>query len=53
MRWWPGKRADTPATATARSLKLIRKSLHQRVPLYIGNREDVELAERFIGGDVS
>ena len=24
--------------------------LHQRVPLYIGSREDVELAERFISG---
>ena len=34
-------------------LEINPKELHQRVPLYIGNREDVELAERFIGGDVS
>jgi len=34
-------------------LEIDPKELHQRVPLFIGNREDVELAERFIGGDVS
>ncbi len=34
-------------------LEIDPKELHQRVPLYIGNKEDVELAERFIGGDIS
>ena len=34
-------------------LEIEPKELHQRVPLFIGNKEDVELAERFIGGDVS
>jgi len=28
------------------------KELHQRVPLYIGSKEDVELAERFISGKI-
>ncbi len=34
-------------------LEIDPKELHQRVPLYIGNKEDVELAEKFIGGDIS
>ena len=34
-------------------LEIEPKELHQRVPLFIGNKEDVELAEKFIGGDVS
>ncbi len=28
------------------------KELHQRVPLYIGSREDVRLAERFVRGEM-
>ena len=34
-------------------LEIEPKELHQRVPLFIGNKEDVELAEKFIGGDIS
>lgn len=36
------------STGTQRVLDLEPVSLHQRVPLYIGSREDVELAQRFI-----
>jgi len=31
-------------------LEIEPEELHQRVPLYIGSKEDVELAERFISG---
>ena len=31
-----------------RILDLMPKSLHQRVPLYIGSRDDVAAAERFL-----
>jgi fructose-1,6-bisphosphatase I len=31
-------------------LQIQPRELHQRVPLYIGSKEDVKLAERFIGG---
>lgn len=31
-------------------LRIQPKELHQRVPLYIGSKEDVKLAESFIGG---
>jgi fructose-1,6-bisphosphatase len=27
------------------------EELHQRVPLYIGSKEDVKLAERFLKGE--
>jgi len=33
-------------------LEIEPEGLHQRVPLYIGSKEDVELAERFISGKV-
>jgi len=33
-------------------LEIEPKELHQRVPLYIGSKEDVELAERFISGKI-
>jgi fructose-1,6-bisphosphatase I len=32
-------------------LRIQPRELHQRVPLYIGSKEDVKLAERFICGD--
>lgn len=32
-------------------LDIVPASLHQRVPLYIGSREDVRLAERFLRGE--
>ncbi|MEJ2724599.1 MAG: class 1 fructose-bisphosphatase, partial [Deltaproteobacteria bacterium] len=31
-------------------LEIQPKELHQRTPLYIGSREDVEVAEAFISG---
>jgi fructose-1,6-bisphosphatase I len=34
-------------------LKIDPKDLHQRVPLYIGSKEDVELAESFLSGRIS
>jgi fructose-1,6-bisphosphatase I len=38
------------STGTQRILELVPNALHQRVPVFMGCREDVELAERFIAG---
>jgi fructose-1,6-bisphosphatase I len=35
---------------TGRIMEIQPTELHQRVPLYLGSKEDVEAAERFIGG---
>jgi fructose-1,6-bisphosphatase I len=33
-------------------LQVEPEELHQRVPLFIGSKKDVELAERYVRGDV-
>ncbi|MGH7234763.1 MAG: class 1 fructose-bisphosphatase, partial [Nitrospiraceae bacterium] len=38
------------STGTKRILEVEPKGLHQRVPLIIGSREEVSLAEDFIQG---
>lgn len=38
------------STGTTRILDVEPKSLHQRVPLFIGSRDDVALAEEFVQG---
>ena len=38
------------STGTLRVLEVEPKGLHQRVPLIIGSREEVSLAEQFIQG---
>ncbi|HVB31408.1 MAG TPA: class 1 fructose-bisphosphatase [Gemmatimonadaceae bacterium] len=38
---------------TQRVLDVQPTELHQRTPLYIGSRADVELAERMVGGEIS
>ena len=40
------------STGTQRILDVQPTYLHQRVPLYIGNKEDVEIAEKFIKGEL-
>jgi fructose-1,6-bisphosphatase I len=38
---------------TGRILEIEPTELHQRVPVYLGSRECVELAERFVGAESS
>jgi fructose-1,6-bisphosphatase I len=38
------------STGTSRILEVEAKKLHQRVPLFIGSRYDVEQAEMYIQG---
>merc|ERR1712146_850555 len=36
-----------------RILDIVPESVHQRVPLYVGNKAEVELAEKFIKGEMT
>ncbi len=36
------------SNGTQRIVEIVPTGLHQRVPLFIGSREDVALAERFL-----
>ena len=38
------------STGTGRIMDVVPTELHQRVPLFIGSKSDVEAAERFVGG---
>jgi fructose-1,6-bisphosphatase I len=39
------------STGTERVLEIVPKALHERVPLFIGSRDDVADAERFVRGE--
>jgi fructose-1,6-bisphosphatase I len=41
------------STGCERILDVQPKELHQRVPLFIGNKRDVEIAEKFIKGEMT
>ncbi|MBI5187250.1 MAG: class 1 fructose-bisphosphatase [Nitrospinae bacterium] len=40
------------STGKQRAMDVIPAKLHQRIPLYIGSKEDVEMAEKFLAEDL-
>jgi fructose-1,6-bisphosphatase I len=50
LAWVVEQAGGKASTGTGRILEVEPKSLHQRVPLIIGSRRDVETAEEFIQG---
>ncbi len=50
MAWIVEQAGGKASTGTSRILEVEAKKLHQRVPLFIGSRHDVEQAELYIQG---
>jgi fructose-1,6-bisphosphatase len=50
MGWVIEQAGGAASTGRARILDLVPTSPHQRVPLLIGSREDVQRAEEFYAG---
>jgi fructose-1,6-bisphosphatase I len=50
LGWVVEQAGGKASTGTSRILDIEPKKLHQRVPLFIGSRRDVERADAFVQG---